>query len=550
MLLYKLLRAAMHTSLLFVLPWLVGAFTAAFFDVSEVTESGGQFLVYFAWIATPLLLSQLIAVAVKVRRDRRALRLEGKAGFAATVEALDRHARVLTSRGLSMLAASLLMVVVALSAKWAQFGVLAIAGLGLVYLLATVATLVSAFTIRAFDDRVRRGRGRIDRELVPSVVDAGDAVDETFHLANVPVPPAFRLHIEDTLPARLSGETRFAVDRSVSSVETEASAPLPRTPRGVFRVGPATIWYEDIFGLTRVRVAAHACATLRVLPRVRPVLLDRRPTARSRAEGPLSALSRIATDDLYRARPYVAGDDLRRVHWKLSINTGVVSVRVPESVPFAPRDVRLVLDTYLPPSLFDARERLEDALDRLVEGWVSLAHALVLRGERVTCAVAVEGKSGVELRELVCRRGEERRWRAVGAEAAWQSKRALPELLADGARKGESSIVVTGGLGPIPPLSVGAVVILAEVAALLPKPVVDATPLAERIFTYRYPVGAEDNRVDWRAMGARLRRTKSDATLDSSLARAASLGASAARGAGAQLLVLRTKGPALSLEQP
>src|SRR5262249_17199524 len=157
--------------------------------------------------------------------------------------------------------------------------------------------------------------GAIDREMTPTVVDAGDPVEERFFLARVPVPPGFRLHIEEELPHRLGGDTRFAVDRSVSRAEVTISAPLPRTPRGVYRPGPADIWYEDILGLPRVFVAARATSSLRSLPRLRPVVFDRKPRSSAKSEGPLSVLARIATEEHFRTRPYVAGDDLRRVHW-------------------------------------------------------------------------------------------------------------------------------------------------------------------------------------------------------------------------------------------
>src|SRR2546422_8564005 len=83
---------------------------------------------------------------------------------------------LLTGRGLGMAGASLAMVAVALSVKFAEFGVLAIASLGMMYLASTIATLTSAVMVRSFDDRVRRGLGAIDREMSPTVIDAGDPV--------------------------------------------------------------------------------------------------------------------------------------------------------------------------------------------------------------------------------------------------------------------------------------------------------------------------------------------------------------------------------------
>ncbi|MDF2694806.1 MAG: hypothetical protein K0S65_3189, partial [Labilithrix sp.] len=197
--LFKLGRAGFHTGLLFLLPWLTGALTGMAFDVSEVSETSGQFASVFAAIIVPLLLLQIVAISIKVSRELRVQRERDRRGFGVLVDAIDRHVRILTGRGIGMAVVSLLMVAIALSAKWGQFGVLAVAGLGIMYIASTAATLVSAFAVRAFDDRVRRGRGAIDREMSPTVVDAGDAVEERIFLARVPVPAGFRLHIEEQL---------------------------------------------------------------------------------------------------------------------------------------------------------------------------------------------------------------------------------------------------------------------------------------------------------------------------------------------------------------
>ncbi len=544
----RLFRAGFHGALLFLVPWGVGVLVGVVFDTSEVKETGGEFATYFAYITVPLLFAQLVAISVKVARERRELAGRGRRGLGALALALERHLRVLTGRGLSLAAASLIAIVLALSAKWAQLGVIAVAGLGLNYLFATAATLVSAFSIRAFDDRIRRGRGSIDRELQPSVIDAGDPALERFVLARVPVPPGFRLHIEEKLPARLGGETRFALDRGVSGAEVTVSAPLPRTPRGVYELGPAEVWYEDVLGLTRVRVASRASASLRVLPRLRPLQLEKKPRSLSRAEGALSMLSRLPTEEHYGTRAYVAGDDLRRVHWKLSVNTGTLQVRVPEAVPFSPQRVRLVLDSFLPPGLAGSAEHLEDLLDLLVEGWVSLAHALARRGEKVSlCVAARNGAGQLVVHELDARRGEERRWRALAAEIAWQPSFSLDAL--PRASGGSSAIVVTAGFGLGPgAIDAGASVVFAD-----PGVVSDTARRAERarpsalsrFFYFRYPAGADDNRVDWRSL---LSAGPAPGFAEAAARRGAADVSQVARARGAHLLRFRRDGANLVLE--
>src|SRR5262249_27145018 len=147
---YLLLRAGMHTALLFVLPWITGAMVGLFFDVGEVTETKGRFATFFSMVVVPLLVLQLAAIAVKIGREMRAMRLDGRGGPGAFIAAVDKHVRVLTSRGMGMAIASMMMVGIALAGKWGQFGVLAVSGLGIMYFASTIATVTSAFAVRAF----------------------------------------------------------------------------------------------------------------------------------------------------------------------------------------------------------------------------------------------------------------------------------------------------------------------------------------------------------------------------------------------------------------
>ena len=72
--LYRLLRAGMHSILLFVMPWLVGTIVGMVVDVREVSETGSQFATFFGFVVIPLLFLQLVAIAVKVGREIRSMR--------------------------------------------------------------------------------------------------------------------------------------------------------------------------------------------------------------------------------------------------------------------------------------------------------------------------------------------------------------------------------------------------------------------------------------------------------------------------------------------
>jgi hypothetical protein len=280
------------------------------------------------------------------------------------------------------------------------------------------------------------------------------------------------------------------------------------------------------------------------------VLFDRRPRSLTKAEGSLSVLSRLATEEHYRTRPYVNGDDLRRVHWKQSINTGQLVVRVPEAVPFAPSRVRLVLDTFLPPGLRLSKADLEDVLDLLVEGWIGLAHALLKRGEAVTLVVPVKDGDTVTVKEMECKRGEERKWRSIGADVAWQERIPLHEVLAGLAPLAQtraSAILVSAGRLGVAPAPGTTFVIADGASVVLDRPAGEPSRL-RRILFFDYPVGAEDNQVDWRRF---FRPTPpSPETLRVALAQATAAAVDQARASGSPVLLVRRRGPSLALEAP
>src|SRR5690606_18283182 len=100
---------------------------------------------------------------------------------------------------------------------------------------------------------------------------------------------------------------------------------------------------------------------------------------------------RFPQEDFFRFREYARGDDTRRIHWKLSVRAGRLTLRVPEAREQSVRNVVLVLDSFLPGrGTGDDAVGLADVLDALVETWVSLAAELVTRGDAVTLVAAVD----------------------------------------------------------------------------------------------------------------------------------------------------------------
>jgi uncharacterized protein (DUF58 family) len=103
---------------------------------------------------------------------------------------------------------------------------------------------------------------------------------------------------------------------------------LPTDRRGIVRVGPLQVVVVDPFGLVQVATAAAPEVQLTVLPHVDQLT----PMPYTSAHDPLSGVRHLnalgqAGEEFYTLRPFVVGDDPRRVHWPSSARTDELLVR-------------------------------------------------------------------------------------------------------------------------------------------------------------------------------------------------------------------------------
>lgn len=450
MILRHLAGILFHLGGLFVLPFVVGFVTALFFEVGEVAETLPVLLAVGLLVIVPAFVAQALGVVLKTRREWRMLRDQGRLTLESGLAALHRHARILTPRGWALLVTGLWFVVCALSLKWASLSVVATFALLLFYAVLGASAFLSTFLVGTFQAALGR-RASVVRGMSPAVVLAGEAAEERFILTRVPVPPGYHLLIEDELPARLQTVSRYALGAGART-EAVVAGRLRATPRGLYQLGPAEVYYQDVLGLTRVALASVATAELKVLPRFRD--LEIRDPPRSRVEAPdaVARPHRFPTEDHFRFREYVAGDDTRRIAWKLSMRTGRLQLRQPENRETTNRTVLLALDAWLPRGwgLADA-VGIEEVLDRLVETWISLAKELVERGDRVTLVGAMRQPDGAVAVEVCpARRGGHMRWQDLGARAVWQGAFDIPALL-DAAGDASHGVVVSSRFAAPPP---------------------------------------------------------------------------------------------------
>lgn len=438
---------------MFLLPFAVGLVGAMFLEVSEVRETLPMLLLFFGLFVFPVSLAQVLGVILKSRREIKYWRAQRGLSLTRLLAVLYTHLRVVTLRGWIVLFIGLVFILLSLGLKWASFGLMAAVGLFLFYAVTGWTVFASTFLVHTLESSLERGRTGIRRQHVPAVALQGEPVEEVFTFSKVPIPWGYVLLVEDSNHPRLQTESRYALGSGSRRREVEARGLIRATPRGHYHLGPARLWYQDLLGITRVSVASVATSRMKVLPRFRPVEILEPPRTPQQAPDVVTRPHRYATEDHFRFREYAAGDDTRRIHWRLSLKSGTLQVRQPETREISTQDVILLLDSYLPPGkTLDAAAGADDILDALVDAWLGMARELLARGDRVTLVAALPGHDGtdVTVEVLPARKGQSARWQDMGARARWQGRFDLPDLLAE-VGDDVHGVVVTGRFAAPPP---------------------------------------------------------------------------------------------------
>lgn len=232
---------------------------------------------------------------------------------------------------------------------------------------------------------------RVRRALGAETVEAGSTVELETTLDRRSLwrrLPLGRGEIRCALPADLGGEARIPLrHRSVLL--------LTAGRRGLHELGAVRLVVDDLLGCWRLQRRVHDGLRLTVLPRLAPP----GPAAR-RAHGLAGAADpgRAPRPEVAELgpipRPYVAGDELRRIHWRASARAGMLMTREEEDAE-APRAV-ILLDTRRGAEDPGRAGPARDRDDRLVDHAASLLAALSEEG----WAVRVIAADGEEIARL------------------------------------------------------------------------------------------------------------------------------------------------------
>jgi len=262
-----------------------------------------------------------------------------------------------------------------------------------------------------------RLRFRVEQTVEPREAEAGQEAELSILLTN-PYPFPFpQLEAEYTLPGFGDGESYLATFTVLPLQRIRIRERMPLPYRGDYAVGLASIKLYDVFGLYSMTVPFEK---LTHAPRPHVLALPRMFRVGSiplpRLESPVNAAGAAdATEDpssMADVRPYVPGDPVKRIHWKLSA-----------------RSNQLLVKRYEPAAVSDALIYLDASLCRLSpeEAW---AADDVLTSAALSLAAKVL-EQGIPV-QLIHREERLRRVRMTKLEELSELRRELARLRLDG----------------------------------------------------------------------------------------------------------------------
>jgi uncharacterized protein (DUF58 family) len=176
---------------------------------------------------------------------------------------------------------------------------------------------------------VKRLELEVDRTVHPARVHAGGASRVDVRVRNLRMSDTPVLRLTDPVSGTPGAELLIPpLDSGAAAV---ASYRLPTDRRGILRVGPLGVVITDPFGLTHARIEAAQQVEVTIFPTVEEI----RPAPFTAGHDPMAGILRPHAlgrggEDFYALRPYVVGDDLRRIHWPSTARHDELLVRQQE----------------------------------------------------------------------------------------------------------------------------------------------------------------------------------------------------------------------------
>lgn len=169
------------------------------------------------------------------------------------------------------------------------------------------------------------------REMRFGWSQVGDELRERFNLENKGWAPALWIYVEDH--SDLPGYSGSRVTKVGGKVHRRWFERGVCERRGLFTLGPTTIFTGDPLGLFEVKIEYPATSNMMVMPPIVSLPVIQIAPGGRIGEGINTKTSWDHTVTVSGVREYIPGDNLRYIHWPTSARRGELFVRTFDSTP-------------------------------------------------------------------------------------------------------------------------------------------------------------------------------------------------------------------------
>lgn len=152
--------------------------------------------------------------------------------------------------------------------------------------------------------------------------------------------------------------------------DTKTEFNIPQNDRGKFLNHKEYFMLVDIAGFFNFYITQieKTINKIYIKPNIRQIHFFELPKALSRTDAPLSNYQR--SDELYETRPYLPGDDTRKINWKLFAHINELSIKQGDFIPPQQKFFTLYVDQ---PSVIKPNQLLKKKYDAFIEKIASIA---------------------------------------------------------------------------------------------------------------------------------------------------------------------------------
>lgn len=216
------------------------------------------------------------------------------------------------------------------------------------------------------------------QSLNPAVGVKGDTLDYKIEVHNdMFFPMPYITLYYDNIDSLLTGSQASTTMSLMSRTHGECVEKIYCRYRGRWPIGVKKVEIRDFFNLISIRLdvtrfLSHKSITLLVRPKI--LHLGSLPMRRKNDEGPMETAPRLTDDTamLSDIRKYVIGDQMKKIHWKLTARQREIMVKNYEETSLP--DLLLYMDTSI--GKLEKLDRL-NLEDTLVESATAVVHYLL-----------------------------------------------------------------------------------------------------------------------------------------------------------------------------